>query len=481
VRVLVSGATGYIGRQLVPILLASGHQVSSMVRNASRPLPEGLRASRVVQADALQPDTLAAALQDIDVAYYLIHSMSGSVEGFEERDRRAAQNFATAARDAGVSRIVYLGGLASGTKALSAHLKSRQETGEFLRRYGPPVLEFRAGIIVGNGSTSFEIIRTLTERLPVMVCPQWVVTRTQPIAVSDVLQYLVSALQLPAGGSEVIEIGGSVESYRSMMLEFARHRGLRRWLIQVPVLTPRLSSYWLDLVTAVPPAVSRPLIEGLRTETVCSSGRAQELFPNIQPVNYAQAVGLALRRDCPPQQMLENLDVRTAHQKIRSEGLICDVRQVEISASAERVFSVLARLGGSHGWFYANFLWRMRGRMDQLLGGPGLSRGRPAHDRLQEEDVIDCWRVQESTRGKRLLLRSELKLPGRAWLQFDVFAQSPDASRLRCCAWYEPRGVAGELYWWLLYPVHLDIFRGMVRRIGREAERQAGTAVARAS
>ena len=271
-----------------------------MVRDRSRvSVADGMRA-RVVEADALRPETLAHLFEGIEAAYYLIHSMSGQEKGFEERDRRAAYNFAAAAKQAGVQRVIYLGGLAATETKVSSHLKSRHETGAVLRRHGPPLIEFRAAVIVGNGSISFEIIRCLTERLPVMICPRWVATRTQPIAIDDVLAYLVAALDLRGCVEQPIEIGGAtIETYRSMMLTYARQRGLRRWLLRVPVLTPRLSSYWLDLVTPFPPAVTRPLIEGLRTESICTSARAATLFPEIRPISYDAAVGRALERPAP--------------------------------------------------------------------------------------------------------------------------------------------------------------------------------------
>ncbi|HSA93323.1 MAG TPA: NAD(P)H-binding protein [Terriglobales bacterium] len=294
-RILVTGATGYVGGQLVQKLARAGHEITCMVRDRSRVSLAPASGLQVVEADALRAETLPPALSNSEVAYYLIHSMSGQEAGFEQRDRQAAYNFAVAARQAGVRRVVYLGGLATSGSVLSSHLKSRRETGAILRKYGPPLIEFRAGIIVGGGSTSFEIIRCLTERLPVMICPRWVLTRTQPIAIDDVLAYLVAALDLQCCAEEPIEIGGAtVETYGSMMLGYARRRGLKRWLIAVPVLTPRLSSYWLDLVTPFSPAVTRPLIEGLKSESVCTSPLAKLLFPHIQPISYDAAVARAL-------------------------------------------------------------------------------------------------------------------------------------------------------------------------------------------
>jgi uncharacterized protein YbjT (DUF2867 family) len=399
--------------------------------------------------------------------------MSGAERGFEERDRWAAYNFATAAKAAGVQRIIYLGGLIAAGSLVSAHLKSRAETGAVLREFGPPLTEFRAGIIVGNGSISFEIIRTLAERLPVMICPRWVVTRTQPIAVDDVLLYLLAALDAPASTGQIIEIGGTtVETYRSMMLTYARERGLRRWMIRVPVLTPRLSSYWLDLVTPFPPAITRPLIEGLRSEAVCTSAKAQEVFPGLRPMSYRQALREALSRTGPDTFPLGELPLEAGHWTARAQGTICDTRQTMVEAPAEEVFHLLERVGGRNGWFFGNILWRLRGWLDRLLGGVGMSRGRMNMQGLKEGDVVDWWRVERVENGRMFLLRAELNLPGRAWLQFEVLPQPGNRTLLRSRAWFQPRGLFGEVYWCALYPIHVFLFSGMMRAIKREAERR---------
>lgn len=469
-RILITGATGYVGGQLLPRLVEAGHEVACMVRDVSR-LDSSLKGARIVEADALRPETLLPALQGIEVAYYLIHSMGGGQAGFEERDRQAAQNFASAATQAGVQRIIYLGGLSSQSSPVSLHLQSRQETGAVLRKFGPPVTEFRAGIIVGNGSMSFEIIRCLTERLPVMICPRWVMTRTQPIAIGDVLDYLAAALDAPGSIGQMVEIGGaSIETYRSMMLTYAQIRGLKRWLLRVPVLTPRLSSYWLNLVTPFPAAITRPLIEGLKTEVVCTSDHAARLFPQIVPMGYRAAVELALSRTGPDKSVHTMIGRSDTHVALRRQGYICDVRQTRIHAPAARVFAVLQCLGGKPGWLYGNVLWQMRGWLDHCLGGVGMSRGRTGGAQLQAGDGVDFWRVEAVVPGEEILLRAEMKLPGRAWLQFILLAESRERTLLRCCAWFEPRGLAGELYWGLLYPIHVLIFRGMVRAIARKSE-----------
>jgi uncharacterized protein YbjT (DUF2867 family) len=468
-KILVTGASGYVGRQLAEELSQSGHEVTCMVRKRSTaPLPSGTYA-RIVEADVLRAETLPEALADIDVAYYLIHSMSGREAGFDQRDREAAYNFAVAAKKAGVRRVIYLGGLAAAGANVSLHLKSRHNTGAVLRKYGPPLIEFRAGIIVGNGSLSFEIIRCLTERLPLMICPRWVVTRTQPIAMDDVLAYLLAALKIDGYVEEPIEIGGAtVETYRSMMLGYARQRGLKRWLFRVPVLTPRLSSYWLDLVTPFPPAVSRPLIEGLRSESICASALASELFPEIRPISYAAAVTKALGGSAPCLTLPQLLP--PVHQIVRAEGMICDLREVVVNASPDRVFAILENLGGKHGWLSFDVLWRVRGWFDRLMGGVGNSRGRSRPIGMRAGDVVDFWRVERVEPLRTVLLHAEMKLPGAAWLHFGLRPDISGRTLLRCCAWFQPKGLFGEIYWYLLYPIHLLIFSKLITAVSRRAE-----------
>lgn len=480
-NILVAGASGYIGQQLVPRLVQAGHSVYCMVRDPKRIKNFFPRDVTLVAADALKPQTLAAALAGIEVAYYLIHSMNEGEKGFEQRDVEAASNFAKAAKAAGVQRLVYLGGLGKSGAQLSAHLKSRHHTGEILRQFGPPTTELRAAIIVGNGSISFEMIRYLSERLPAMICPRWVTTRVQPIAIDDILAYLVATLDSPRSIGQIIEIGGTgVETYYSMMVIYARVRGLRRWLLRVPVLTPRLSSYWLDLVTPIPAAISRPLIEGLRSEVIVRDDKAKEIFPDIKPVNYEQAVRRAFDRIDPA--AAESAVVHSAqsdrgHRLIRRDGLILDISHRLVKAPVSTLFSFVQGIGGKRGWLYANQLWQIRGAIDSLFGGVGLRRGRKNPDQLSTGDTLDFWTVQEVTENSRILLRAEMKVPGRAWLEFTFSPIDAETTHFYCVAVFEPLGLAGELYWDLLYPIHWMIFRGLTSKIKSASESQAASAL----
>ena len=476
--VLVTGATGYIGGRLTPRLLEEGHRVRVLVRSAARVHSRSWADQvEIVEGDALDREILSRALAGVDCAYYLIHSM-GSGAGFHELDVEAARLFGQAAREAGVWRIVYLGGLGDPDAGLSQHLRSRQETGRALREGGVPVAEFRAAVIVGSGSLSFEMIRYLVERLPVMVCPRWVYSRIQPIAVGDVLDYLAAALTNAACGDKVIEIGGEgATTYRGMMLGYARARGLRRWLVPVPVLTPRLSSYWVHWITPIPSGVSAPLIEGLRNEVVVTDQAARELFPAIAPRDYDAAIAEVIedleqgRIETTWSDAHNAPDAPDSLSRVEShEGMIFERRTRQVDAPAREVYRVFTGIGGHRGWFYGDWMWRIRGAVDRLLGGAGLRRGRRHPDDLRVGDALDFWRVEALEPGRMVRLRAEMKLPGRAWLQFRVSETDEGKSRLEQTAAFLPKGLGGLLYWYGLYPVHARIFDGMAREIARRAE-----------
>jgi len=473
-RILIVGASGYVGGRLVPALARLGYDLTLAGRDPG-PLAQRFPTTRVVRADLLDPNSLAPAVEGIEVAYYLAHSMGAGESGFAERDVLAARAFATAAARAGVSRIVYLGGLGDDTPALSPHLASRHEVGAELARHGVAVTEFRAAIVIGSGSSSFEILRHLTERLPVMITPRWVSTRCQPIGIGDVIAYLTAALDHPEI-TGVIEIGGpDVLSYGQMMLRYAAMRGLRRLMIPVPVLTPRLSSYWVNLISPVPADIARPLIEGLRNEVVVRDPAPARIF-GVTAATYDEALALAIRRSGDGELESTWFDARSPRNRqslpaVESrEGMIIDRRMLLVRASPDEVFAAVERVGGASGWPYADLLWRVRGVGDRIVGGVGMRLGRRDPDRLRAGDAVDFWRVEEIRRPESLRLRAEMKLPGRAWLQYEVVPEK-GGSRLLQTAFFEPKGLPGLAYWYLLYPAHALIFRGMIRVLAQRSAR----------
>lgn len=484
--ILVSGATGYVGGRLVPCLLREGYAVRCFVRSPDR--LEGmpwLGDVEVAEGDVLEPETLDGVMDGIDAAYYLIHSLGSGEDEFAERDRRAADHFGEAARAAGVGRIIYLGGIDPKGAKRSKHLESRLETGKHLRQHGVPVTEFRAAVIVGSGSLSFEIIRNLVERLPVLVCPRWTDTPTQPIAIRDVLEYLTEALAVPESTGEIIEIGGSdVLSYSEMFRKYARIRGLQRALIHVPFLTPRLSSHWIGLVTPFTNTVARPLIEGLDNEVVVEHGsKARTLF-SIDPIPYEAAVRLALRRYASGTVPTIWHSALSSTKKGRdglveeletSEGMIRETRQLVVDAAPEAAFRVVKGIGGENGWMYANALWRIRGFLDLLMGGIGFRKGRRDPQDVRVGDAVDFWRVEEvkdEAHHRLLRFRAEMKTGGKAWLQFEVKPTDDPSPRAHITqtAFFEPKGLFGILYWYALYVPHRFIFTGMIEEIGHRAE-----------
>ncbi|MBI0298671.1 SDR family oxidoreductase [Streptomyces sp. PRKS01-29] len=491
-RCLVTGATGYIGGRLVPELLAAGHRVRCVARSPGK-LRDQPWAGRVetVRGDVTDEESVGAAMEGVDVAYYLVHAL-GTGPRFEETDRRAARIFGERARAAGVRRIVYLGGLTPEgvpERALSPHLRSRAEVGRVLLDSGVPTAVLRAGVIIGSGSASFEMLRYLTERLPVMVTPRWVRTRTQPIAVRDVLRLLVGCATLPDEVHRAFDIGGpDVLTYRAMMRRYAHVTGLRRRLIApVPVLTPGLSSLWVGLVTPVPGAIARPLVESLRHEVVCAERDITRYVPDPPggPLGVDRALELALRR-------IRDAEVATRWSSAATPGapsdplptdpdwaggsLYQDHRERAVDASPGDVWRVVEGIGGENGWYSLPLAWALRGWIDTLAGGVGLRRGRRDAARLRVGDSLDFWRVEEVLPPRLLRLRAEMRLPGLAWLEMVVDRDPRGGTVYRQRALFHPRGLAGHLYWWSVAPFHALVFGGMARNIAARAERgEAGT------
>jgi uncharacterized protein YbjT (DUF2867 family) len=436
--------------------------------------------TEIVAGDVLHEETLGPALEGVDTAYYLVHSMgSADRSGFEAQDRSGAQHFARAARAAGVLRIVYLGGLGDEGSDLSPHLRSRHEVGRLLRASGVPVIEFRASVVIGSGSLSFEMLRALVERLPVMVTPRWVHVTSQPIAIGDLLDYLEAALDLETEETRVYEIGGDDRvSYGDLMREYARQRKLRRIMIPVPVLTPRLSSLWLGLVTPLYARVGRALIESICHETVVRDDRARRDFP-LRPMGVREALASALANEDREFAQTRWSDAISAggmdpglfggYGGVRRGRRLADSRQCELPVPAEVAFAPVRRIGGRAGWYAYDWLWQLRGAIDLLAGGVGVRRGRRDPEDLQIGDTVDWWRVEEYEPDHLLRLRAEMKLPGRAWLEFEVEPRDRGCV-LRQTASFDPAGLAGLLYWYGVYPLHAAVFRGMLAGIARAAQ-----------
>jgi uncharacterized protein YbjT (DUF2867 family) len=483
--IALTGATGYVGGRLLDALQTRGRDVRCLARHPEYLGSRVSGSTEVVQADCLDRESLDRALPGTQTAYYLVHSL-GSGDDFESRDRQAALNFGHAARQAGVRRIIYLGGLGDAGDDLSKHLKSRQETGEALREGGVPVIELRASIILGSGSLSYEMIRALVERLPVMVCPSWVRRKAQPIHIEDVLAYLLQSLDLDLDASRVFEIGGADPvSYWDVMKEYARQRGLRRLLVPVPILTPWLSSLWLGLTTPVYARVGRTLIESIRNSTVVRDDSAQRVF-DVRPAGLREAIARAIanedRRFAASRwsDAISSASVPRSWGGVRFGTRLVDARSIRVAAPPERAFEPIRHIGGDNGWYYANWLWRIRGFFDLLVGGVGMRRGRRDPEHLHVGDAVDFWRVESVEVGRRLRLAAEMKLPGRAWLEFEV---KPDAggSVIHQTAVFDPVGLLGSLYWFGIYPLHGRIFGGMLRAIAERVERGLTDGVAIAS
>ncbi|GIH05613.1 NAD(P)-dependent oxidoreductase [Rhizocola hellebori] len=482
VRCLVTGATGYIGGRLAPRLIQAGHVVRCTSRSALklRDVPWAGRAE-IVEADLLSPSAIRRALQDIDVAYYLAHSL-GSPD-FEKTDRQAAHNFACAAAEAGVKRIVYLGGPEPSGTATSPHLRSRDEVAEILAASGVPTVTLRAAVIIGSGSASFEMLRYLTERLPVMVAPSWVHNRIQPIAVRDVLYYLLAWASVPDEVSRGFDIGGAdVLTYAEMMHRYARVAHLRRRVIfPVRTLSPWLSSHWVGLVTPVPGRIAKPLVLSLIHEAVCREHDIADFVPDPPGglKGFEESVRLALSkiRDSEVETRWANAawtgapaDPLPTDPDWSGGSVYEDLRHRDVQASPEALWRVVTRIGGQTGWYSFPLAWALRGWVDRLVGGVGLRRGRRDPAELYVGEALDFWRVEEIEHSKLLRLRAEMRLPGVAWLELKV-ADSPAGSRYEQRAIFVPKGLAGHLYWWSVAPFHALVFGGMARNMARAAER----------
>ncbi|MBI1321026.1 MAG: DUF2867 domain-containing protein [Candidatus Hydrogenedens sp.] len=472
--IVIIGATGYIGGRLLKRLEEEGAALRCMARTPSHLQGRVAPSTEIVAGDLLEPDTLAPALKGAETAYYLAHSM-GDHGDFEERELQAARNFAAAAKAAGVRRIVYLGGLGEDGGGLSKHLRSRHHVGELLRQSGVLTIEFRASIVIGSGSLSFELVRSLVRALPVMITPKWLEVKAQPIAITDLLQYLLLARAVPVEESVIYEIGGAdVVTYGEILREYARQRGLRRYFIKVPVLTPRLSSLWLHLVTPVHANIGRKLIESISHPTVVQDDRATRDFA-IRPVGNADAIAQALRYEDKEfaetkwSHTISALAPRPAWGGVTFGSRIIDCREVTVGVAPDAAFAPVRRIGGRQGWYYANVLWAIRGFLDILAGGVGLRRGRRDPETPYVGDAIDWWRVEAYEPDARLYLFAEMKVPGRAWLEFTV-EPAENSTIIRQTAIFDPLGVPGLAYWYALYILHQFVFNGMLRNIAQTAE-----------
>jgi len=477
--ILVTGATGYVGGRLVPKLLEAGYRVRCLVRDVSR--LQGRAWSKkveVVAGDALNLDELASAMKDVSVAYYLMHGKQGGKDN-AERDLKAARNFAQAAEDEGIEQIVYLGELVDPTANLSPYLRSRHETGFVLRHGKVPVTEIRAGMIIGSGSALFEMIRYLTEREPVLTCPAWFFSQAQPIAIRDVLSYLVDTLKTPDVIGRVIEVGGPTRlTYADMLLGYAKERNLRRWLIRTPFYAPRLSAYWVHMLTPIHWRVVAPLIEGLSAELIVRDETAKKLFPHIQPIDFQTAVHLALgrvQRDNVETSWADALVTEAGDVKpyvfTVEDGLFIERRQVVLDLPAETVFRSYTGIGGARGWMYMDWAWAIRGWMDKAIGGVGLRRGRRHPDEINTGEALDFWRVELVEKFRIMRLRAEMIVPGKAWLQFESTPLEEEKGKtiFTVTAYFEPYGVPGFLYWYSMWPFHKFIFDGLARRLASRA------------
>lgn len=480
-KILLTGTTGYIGKRLLPLLIGLGHEVICCVRDKKRFPPELLSkypGIRLFEVDFLKDIPSPEALNGIDAAYYLIHSMSANTSDFEQMEALSAHNFVKLINQTQARQVIYLGGI-DNNETLSKHLRSRQKVEKILRTGNVPVTAIKAGIIVGSGSASFEIIRDLVEKLPVMITPRWLNTRSQPVAVRNVMEFLTGVLLRSDTFDKSFDIGGpEVLTYKEMLLQYAEVRGLKRYISTVPVMTPRLSSYWLYFVTSTSYQLAVNLVNSMKVEVIARSNELEKLL-NIQPITYREAVRMAFQR------IEQNMVVSSwkdalissssdnsllAHFNVPVFGCYRDHREVPIPGDAGAVLDNIWAIGGGRGWYYADWLWQLRGFLDKLQGGVGLRRGRTSPTSIHTGDTVDFWRVLAADReNKRLLLYAEMKLPGEAWLEFKIVTKGTE-TRLLQTATFRPKGLAGRLYWYSVMPFHFFVFRGMARNLIRFRE-----------
>jgi uncharacterized protein YbjT (DUF2867 family) len=476
-KILLTGANGYIGRRLLPVLLDMGHEVICCVRDKNRTgFAKNRQGTEIFEVDFLNEIDPQSAPVDFDVAFFLIHSMASSTEKFEELEIRTAMNFVSFVGRSKARQIIFLSGLINEEVKLSRHLQSRLNVEDILRNGNIPVTILRAGIIVGSGSASFEIIRDLVEKLPVMVTPRWLETKCQPIAVRDVIKYLTGVMLNESCYNRIFDIGGpEVLTYQEMLLQYAEVRNLRRWIFILPVMTPRLSSYWLYFITATSYKLAVNLVNSMKIDVVCRDQELEELL-RVNPMSYRKSIELAF------QKIEQNLvlsswkdalvssagfDKIAAHIEVPKYGCLTDTQQVQIFGNPERVIQKVWAVGGETGWYYGNWLWEIRGLMDKMLGGVGLRRGRTNPHEIYPGDALDFWRVLVADKKSgRLLLYAEMKLPGEAWLEFSILKQDGKFF-LKQEATFRPSGLTGRLYWYSLLPAHYLIFRNMASKIAR--------------
>ncbi|MDG2064232.1 MAG: SDR family oxidoreductase [SAR324 cluster bacterium] len=470
---MLTGATGYVGGRLLKKLELRGFRIRCMARNPEILIPRAGPSTQVVKGNVLDINSLKVALKGVSVAYYLVHSM-GSEGSFEENDRKAAHNFGKIAKIAGVERIIYLGGLGNEEEDLSPHLSSRQEVGKILGQYSVPLLEFRASVVIGSGSLSFQLIRSLVERLPIMITPKWVQVSAQPIAIEDLIEYLEEALFLPDSGSRVYEIGGADQvSYADIMRIYGRCRNITVRMIPVPFLSPYISSLWLGLITPLYARIGRKLIQSIVHSTVVRDESALKVF-NIKPMGVNDAIRRAIDKEDKAFSETRWSDSISSSGKMPSWPSECygsrliDSRTVQINMPPKVSFKPIQRIGGDTGWYAWNWLWKLRGFIDLLIGGVGMRRGRAHFEILKVGDTIDFWRVEEHDPNHLLRLTAEMKMPGRAWLEFEVLGDEL-SSTIRQTAIFDPVGLFGLVYWYALYPLHQLIFGGMLRGITNNA------------